>query len=78
MTYLTKLSGTMSRNRKQFPAGLTPRIIPHYLLKHLWEKLAMGENPTQQSKTYSFPPPEKSLSINLHLCYLKCHSFRIK
>ena len=52
MTYLTKLSGTMSRNRKQFPAGLTPRIIPHYLLKHLWEKLAMGENPTQQSKTY--------------------------
>ena len=31
--------------------------------KHLWEILRMRENPTQQPKTYSFSPPEKSRLI---------------
>ena len=29
MTYLKKLDGTKTLNRKQCPAGLSPRIIPH-------------------------------------------------
>ena len=34
--------------------------------KPLCETLEMGENPTQQSKIYSFPPSEKSPLIDLN------------
>ena len=67
MTYLKKLIETKSLNVKQCPSGLSPRIIPHYPRKHLWETLGMGKNPTQQPKIYSFPPPEKFPFINLLL-----------
>ena len=67
MTYLKKLVGTKSVNKKQCPAGLSPRIICHYPHKHLWKSLAMKKNPTQQLKIYSFPPPEKFPLINLLL-----------
>ena len=67
MAFLKKLLGTKSLNTKQCPTGLSPKIISHYPHKHLWETLAMGTNPTQQPKIYSFPPPGKSPLINLHL-----------
>ena len=67
ITYLIKLVGIKSFNTKQCPAGLSLRIIPHYLRKHLYETLGMGKNPMLQLKIYSFPPPEKSHSINLLL-----------
>ena len=67
MTYLKNFIGTKSIDRKQFPAGLSPGIIPHYPPKHLWKTLGMGKNHTQQPKIYPFPPPEKSLLINLLL-----------
>ena len=69
MIYLKKLVGTKFLNTKQSPAGLFPRIIPHYPPplppKHLWETLGMGKNPAQQPKIYSFPTPEKFALINL-------------
>ena len=66
MAYLKKkLIGTKFLSTKQYPAGLSPKIIPHCLLKHSWETLEMGENPTQQRKIYSFIPPEKSPYWNL-------------
>ena len=72
MTYLKKLIGTKSLNTEQCPAGLSPRIIPHYLPpKHLWETLGMGKNLTQQPKIYWFPPPEKFPLINLLLSLSK-------
>ena len=66
MTYLKNLVGTKSLNTKQFPAALSPRIIPHYPLspKHLWKTLGMGKNPTQQPKIYLFPTSQKFLLIN--------------
>ena len=61
MAYLKKkLIGTKFLSTKQYPAGLSPKIIPHCPLRHSWETLEMGENPTQQPKIYSFIPPEKS------------------
>ena len=71
MTCLITFVGTKSLNTKQCPEGLSLRIIPHYLRKHLWETLGMGKNPTQQPKIYSFPPPEKSPLINLLLLLSK-------
>ena len=50
MTYLKKFVGTKSLNTNQCPAGLSPRIIPQYPRKHLWETLRMERNPTQQPK----------------------------
>ena len=49
-TYLKKLVGNKFLITKQCPAGLSTRIIPHYLPKNLWETLRMGKNPTQQPK----------------------------
>ena len=46
------------------------RTVPHYPPKHYPPKreiLWMGKNPTQQSKIYSFPQPEKFLLINFLL-----------
>ena len=37
MNYLKKIIGTKSLNTKQCLAGLSPRIIPDYSPKHLWE-----------------------------------------
>ena len=67
MTYLKNLVGTKSLNTKQFPAGLSHRIIPNYPHNHLWETLAMGKNPTRQPRIYSIPPTEKSPLVNLLL-----------
>ena len=75
MTYLQRLVGTKFLNTKQCPAGLSPRIIPHFLLKPSWETLRMGENPTLQPKIYSFPLTKKSPLINLHLKLSKVSSF---
>ena len=50
MTYLKKLVGTKFLITKQCPAGLSPRIIPCYPPKNLWETLGMRKNPTQQPK----------------------------
>ena len=79
MMYLKKLVETKSLSTKQCPAGSSPRIIPHYPPKHLWETLGMGEYPTQQPKIYSFPPLEKSFLISLHFLFSKVsflpHSF---
>ena len=58
MTNLKKLIGTKSLNTKQSPAGLSPRIIPHYPPKPVWETLGMGENPSQQPKIYPSSSPE--------------------
>ena len=35
MIYVKKYNGTKSLNTKQYPAGLSPRIIPHYPSKLL-------------------------------------------
>ena len=75
MTYLERLVGTKFLNTKQCPAGLSPRIIPHFLPKPSWEILRMGENPTLQPKIYSFPLTKKSPLINLHLKLSKVSSF---
>ena len=55
MTYLKKVVEIKSFNTRiiQCPAGLSPRIIPHYPRKHLWETLGMGKSPTQQPKISS-------------------------
>ena len=44
----------------------------------LWVALEMGKDPTQQPKMYSFPPSEKSPSIDLNLSLSKFHFFPIK
>ena len=49
MTYLKNFIGTKSLDTKQCPAGLSPRIIPHYPTKHLWENLGMAKNHIQYS-----------------------------
>ena len=49
---MKKLAGTKCHNTKHCSAGLSPRIIPPVFPFLL--------------KVYSFPPPEKSLFINLH------------
>ena len=67
MTYLEKFIGTKSIDTKQYLAGLSPRIIPHYFPKHLLETLEMEKNHTQQPKIYSFPQPEKNPLGNLLL-----------
>ena len=64
MTYLKKFIGTKSLDTKQCPARLSPRIIPHYPPKHLWETLGMGKNQPQQPKMCSFLPPEKKPLTN--------------
>ena len=78
MTYLKKLVGTKSHNTKQCSARLSPRILPHYPPKHLWETPWMRKISTQQPKIYSFPPTEKSPLEIYFFDYQKCHFFPIK
>ena len=78
MTYLKKLVGNKSHNTKQCSARLSPRILPHYPPKHLWETPWMRKIPTQQPKIYSFPPTEKSPLEISFFHYQKCHFFPIK
>ena len=103
MTYLKKLNGTKSLNKKQCTPGLSPRIIPGYLPfyqnapffdmllccthqvwnvspspKPSWKTIRIGRNPTQKPNIYSFPPPEKSPSIDLHLPLSKVSSLPYK
>ena len=59
MTYLEKLVGTKSLNTKQCPAVLSPRIIPNYLHRNLWETLAMGKNPPN-SQIFTHIPHQKN------------------
>ena len=67
MTCLITFVGTKSLNTKQCPEGLSLKIIPHYLRKHLWETLGMGKNPTQQPKNLLISPTRKTHLINLLL-----------
>ena len=70
MAYLKNLLGTKYVNTKQCQQDYLLELYPIIPSKFLWEKLGIGENPTQQAKVYSFPSEEKSPSsplINLHL-----------
>ena len=53
----------MSRNCCTYKVMWTVHPFP----ETLWVTLGMGKNPTQQPKTYSFPPSEKSHLIDLNL-----------
>ena len=66
-TYFKRLVGNKSFNTKQCLAELSLRIIPHYYPKYLQETMEKVGNHTQEPKIYSFPPPEISPLINLHL-----------
>ena len=61
MVNLEKFIGSKTVNTKQCSARLFPRI---FLLDNLGEL-------SQQPKSYSFSPQEKSSIINLHLALLK-------
>ena len=63
ITNSKKLIGNKSLDTKQYPAGLSSRII-HYPHQPSWEALGMGENSSQQQKMYSFFSPEISFLLN--------------
>ena len=56
---MKKLVGTKYLNTKQYSAGLSSRIRPHHLPKHLWEDL--------EPRIYSFPSSENPSLLNFFL-----------
>ena len=75
MTNFKKVIGYKSLNPKQYPGGLSPRIIPLNLYGKSW---GWGRIPANSQKFTNFPIRKNPPWYIFISHYQKCHSFYIK